>query len=56
MWSPAWNRPAEWASSKALADILLAVPSKDTPRIQESHAVIYHILCELVEQGLFTRK
>ncbi len=33
----------------ALADVLLDVPSKVTPRVQEAHAVIYHIICELVE-------
>jgi D-sedoheptulose 7-phosphate isomerase len=35
-----------------LADVLLDVPSRHTPRIQEAHAVIYHILCELVEAAL----
>ncbi len=35
------------------ADILLNVPSNDTPRIQESHILIGHILCELVERELF---
>ena len=33
----------------ALADVLLAVPSDLTPRIQEAHMVAYHVLCELVE-------
>lgn len=36
-----------------LADALISVPSDDTPRIQEAHAVIIHILCDLVEQRLF---
>ncbi len=35
------------------ADILLDVPSRDTPRIQECHILIGHILCELVERDLF---
>jgi len=35
-----------------LADVLLDVPSTCTPRIQEAHGVIYHILCELIEQAL----
>lgn len=35
-----------------LADILLDVPSTDTPRIQEAHVVIYHALCELIESAL----
>ena len=34
----------------ALADVLLDVPSTHTARIQESHAVIYHTICQLVEQ------
>ena len=32
---------------------LINVPSKDTPRIQESHIMIGHIVCELVEKELF---
>lgn len=36
-----------------MADILLAVPSKDTPRIQECHIMIGHIVCEMVEKALF---
>jgi len=38
-----------------MVDILLNVPSKDTPRIQECHILIGHILCELVESGLFPK-
>jgi D-sedoheptulose 7-phosphate isomerase len=34
-------------------DILLAVPSTDTPRIQECHILTGHILCELIEEALF---
>ena len=37
----------------AIADIALIVPSDNTPRIQESHITIGHILCELIEQNLF---
>lgn len=33
--------------------LLINVPSTDTPRIQEAHILIGHILCELVEQALF---
>ena len=36
-----------------LADILINVPSVDTPRIQEAHILIGHIVCELVEKKLF---
>ena len=35
-----------------LADVLLDVPADSSPRIQEAHAVIYHIICELVEQAV----
>jgi D-sedoheptulose 7-phosphate isomerase len=37
----------------AHADVLLAVPLSVTPRIQEVHAVTYHIICEEVEAALF---
>lgn len=37
----------------SLANILLNVPSTDTPRIQEAHGLIGHIICELVENKLF---
>ncbi|MBR3408890.1 MAG: D-sedoheptulose 7-phosphate isomerase [Paludibacteraceae bacterium] len=40
---------------KALADYLLNVPSADTPRIQESHIMIGHIICEIVESKMFPR-
>jgi D-sedoheptulose 7-phosphate isomerase len=38
---------------KYLADHFLNVPSNDTPRIQESHIMIGHIICELVEEKYF---
>lgn len=34
------------------ADLVLAVPSESTPRIQEAHITIGHIVCELVEREL----
>lgn len=37
-----------------LCDHLLAVPSKVTPRIQECHIILGHIICEIVESRLFT--
>ncbi len=40
---------------KAMADYLLNVPSTDTPRIQEAHIMIGHIICEIVEAQLFPR-
>lgn len=39
---------------KEQADYLFNVPSVDTPRIQESHILIGHIICQLVEEELFT--
>jgi D-sedoheptulose 7-phosphate isomerase len=31
------------------------VPSADTPRIQEAHILIGHIICEIIERNLFPR-
>jgi D-sedoheptulose 7-phosphate isomerase len=36
-------------------DYLINVPSNDTPRIQESHIMVGHIICELVESELFKK-
>lgn len=38
---------------KDLCDHYLDIPSADTPKIQEGHAVLGHILCGLVERALF---
>jgi D-sedoheptulose 7-phosphate isomerase len=38
---------------QAFCDISIVVPSRETPRIQESHILIGHILCCLVEENLF---
>ena len=35
------------------SDILINIPSTDTPRIQEAHILCGHIVCELVENALF---
>lgn len=40
---------------KHLCKYLINVPSDDTPRIQEAHITIGHIICELVEKKLFKR-
>ena len=40
---------------KELSDYLIPVPSTDTPRIQESHILIGHIICEMVEKNLFKK-
>ena len=36
-----------------MVDFPLVVPSTSTPRIQEAHILIGHILCEMVEHSLF---
>lgn len=36
----------------ALSDILIDIPSNSTPRIQEMHLVVYHLICEQVEREL----
>ena len=41
---------------KEFCDNLIAVPSTDTPRIQEAHILIGHIICELVEAALFPKE
>ena len=38
---------------KEVSDYLINVPSTDTPRIQESHILVGHIICELVEKNIF---
>lgn len=40
---------------KGLCQYLVNVPGNDTPRIQEAHIMIGHIICELVEKGYFER-
>jgi D-sedoheptulose 7-phosphate isomerase len=44
---------ADGGKMKDVSDVLLNVPSKDTPRIQESHIMIGHIICQLVEEKIF---
>jgi len=39
---------------KKLADHLINVPSDDTPRIQESHIMLGHIICQLAEEQYFS--
>ena len=47
-----------WTGSKeskmsGMCDLLIRIPSEITPRIQEAHILLGHILCEIVEQKLF---
>ena len=44
---------ASGGKMKNECDILLNVPSTDTPRIQESHILLGHIICQLVEEQYF---
>ena len=41
---------------KTCCDLLIAVPSSDTPRIQECHILIGHILCELFDSRMFPQE
>lgn len=38
---------------KSISDHFINVPSPDTPRIQESHIMIGHIVCQLVEENIY---
>jgi D-sedoheptulose 7-phosphate isomerase len=37
---------------RGLVDVLIAVPSNETPRIQECHILVGHALCDAVEQAI----
>jgi D-sedoheptulose 7-phosphate isomerase len=39
---------------KEISDHLINIPSTDTPRIQESHILLGHIVCQLVEENYFS--
>jgi D-sedoheptulose 7-phosphate isomerase len=39
-----------------ICDVVVKIPSKDTPRIQEAHIMLGHIICELVENKLFGKE
>lgn len=38
---------------RSVCDHLINIPSADTPRIQESHIMVGHIICQLVEEKYF---
>ena len=38
---------------KSISDHLINIPSTDTPRIQESHILLGHIICQLVEEKMY---
>lgn len=39
-----------------LCDLIVKVPSEDTPKIQESHIMLGHIICAMVEKNLFEKE
>ena len=41
---------------KNIADLSIVVPSANTPRIQEAHGIVIHIVCELLEKELANEK
>lgn len=45
----------EGGKLKDLCDIMICVPSSDTPRIQEAHILIGHVICQLIEEEMFPR-
>ena len=40
-------------SIKDVCDLALIVPTNDTPRVQETHIIIIHIVCDLLEKTMF---
>ena len=46
---PATKVTGKWMFPRELVDHWIAVPSAETPRIQEAHIVIIHLLCEALE-------
>lgn len=38
---------------KEICDIMIQVPCDDTPRIQEAHILVGHIICQLIEEEIF---
>ena len=39
-----------------LADVCIEVPSRETPKVQEGHILLGHIVCGLVESSIFSRE
>ena len=38
---------------KGICDVMICISSEDTPRIQEAHILIGHIICQLIEEEMF---
>ncbi|MEI6945736.1 D-sedoheptulose 7-phosphate isomerase [Paraflavisolibacter sp. H34] len=45
---------ASGGAMRELSDYLVNIPSTDTPRIQESHITLGHIICQLAEEAIFS--
>lgn len=43
----------EGGKMKDICDIMIKIPSDDTPRIQEAHILVGHIICQLIEENMF---
>ena len=41
---------------KEVVDVLLDIPTKNTPRVQEAHIAVGHIMCGLLEKEIFGQK
>jgi len=41
---------------RGICDFLINVPSGDTPRIQEAHILIGHLICEIIESSIFPQE
>jgi D-sedoheptulose 7-phosphate isomerase len=50
-WTVAFTGQGGGRAAKVV-DLLLAMPSRDTPRVQEAHITLLHIMCDLVERAL----
>ena len=46
---------AHTISLEPLCDLVISVPSRDTPRVQEIHILVEHLICELIDLKLFGR-
>ena len=46
---------ADGGALASAVDVCIAVPADSTPRIQEAHTVVGHLLCEIVERELARR-
>jgi D-sedoheptulose 7-phosphate isomerase len=46
---------ADGGKMKELCDYCICTPSQETPRVQETHILIGHIICAVVEEDLFGR-